>query len=223
LKRKLTRKAAKPGSDQELQQGIALVNESITQGVKFFVYSSVDRGGERSINNPTKVPHFIYKHQIEKHLIEKAAGGNGMQWTILRPTAFMENLSADFFGKVFATAWGMGLKGKKLQIVATSDIGFFAARAFMDPEEFRGKFLSLAGDELTYEEMATVFRQKIGRDVPTTFRFPVWLMMKAVKELGVMFQWFYDEGYGADVAALRKMHPGLKDFGTWLQTESGFT
>lgn len=197
------------------------MNESIAQGVKFFVYSSVDRGGDKSINNPTTIPHFIYKHEIEKHLIEKAAAA-GMEWTILRPTAFMENLSADFFGKVFATAWSMALKGKSLQLVATSDIGFFAARAFVDPGEFRGRSLSLAGDELTYDQMATTFKRKVGRDVPTTFRFPVWLMMRAVKELGVMFQWFHDEGYGADVAALRKMNPGLKDFGMWLETESAF-
>jgi hypothetical protein len=30
------------------------------------------------------------------------------------------------------------------------------------------------------------------------------------------------EGYGADVEEVKKIHPGLKDFETWLETESGF-
>ncbi|KAL1886625.1 Ubiquitin carboxyl-terminal hydrolase isozyme L3 [Paecilomyces lecythidis] len=213
--------AADPRNDSERRQGIALVDESIRQGVKLFVYSSVDRGGEASINNPTEVPHFIYKHEIEKHLIDKSKDA-GMDWVVLRPTAFFDNLTPDYFGRVFATAWQMSLNGKPLQLIATSDIGFFAARAFMSPEECKGKFFSLAGDELTYDQMATIFKQKTGKDVPTTYRIPVWLMMKAVKELGVMFKWFKDEGYGADIAALRAINPQLKDFGTWLETESAF-
>ncbi|KAL3450330.1 nucleoside-diphosphate-sugar epimerase family protein [Aspergillus insuetus] len=218
--------AADPKSDTERRQGIALVDESIKQGVKFFVYSSVDRGGDaRSFNNPTQVPHFIYKHEIEQHLIAKTkdtASGSGMKWTILRPTAFFDNMTPDYFGKVFATAWQMSLKGKPLQLIATTDIGFFAGEAFMNPKEWSGRAIALAGDELTYEEMERIFKAKTRKDVPTTFMIPVRLMMMMVKELGVMFKWFYDEGYGADVAALRKIHPELKDFGAWLETESGF-
>ncbi|RAK74681.1 NAD(P)-binding protein [Aspergillus fijiensis CBS 313.89] len=214
--------AADPRNDNERRQGLALVDESIKQGVKFFVYSSVDRGGEASINNPTEVPHFIYKHEIEKRLIAESEGTE-MRWTILRPTAFFENLTPDYFGRVFATAWQMALKGKPLQLIPTSDIGFFAAQAFLHPEKSEGKAFSLAGDELTYDQMATIFKQKTGKDVPNTFRIPVKLMMMAVKELGVMFKWFHNEGYGADIEALRKLNPDLKDFGTWLETESGFS
>ncbi|KAF7592529.1 hypothetical protein BBP40_012753 [Aspergillus hancockii] len=213
--------AADPRNDNERRQGTALVDESIKQGVEFFVYSSVDRGGDNSINNPTKVPHFIYKHEIEQRLIEQSKG-TGMEWTIFRPTAFFENFTPDFFGRVFTTAWQMTLKGKPLQLIATSDIGFFAAHAFLHPEESKGKTFSLAGDELTYEQMEQVFKQKTGNNVPTTFRLPVRLMMAAVKELGVMFKWFHDEGYGADIPALRKFNPALKDFGRWLETDSQF-
>ena len=201
---------------------MALVDEAVKQGVKFFVYSSVDRGGEeRSIHNPTQVPHFIYKHEIEKHLMERAKDVQ-MAWTILRPVAFMENFTPNYFGKVFTTAWQMSLKGKPLQLVATSDIGFFAAEAFMRPDELAGKALSLAGDELTFAQMAQVFERSTGRKVPTTFRLPVWAMMAAVKELGVMFKWFHDEGYGADLAEMKRMNPELKDFGRWLAEESQF-
>lgn len=93
-----------PRNDDERRQGIALIDESIKQGVKHFVYSSIDRGGEKSDWNPTAIPHFIFKHEIEKHLIEKAKRTD-MQWTILRPVAFFENFTPDYFGKVFTTAW----------------------------------------------------------------------------------------------------------------------
>ncbi|KAJ5295255.1 hypothetical protein N7508_010076 [Penicillium antarcticum] len=212
---------ANPRNDDERRQGIALVDESLKQDVKFFVYSSVDRGGPKSDTNPTPVPHFIHKHEIEKHLEEKTRG-TSMDWTILRPVAFYENFTNDYFGKVFTTAWQMTLKGKPLQLIATSDIGFFGAAAFMNPEAWKNHALSLAGDELTFEAMSEIFERETGKKVPTTFRLPVWLMMAAVKEFGVMFRWFYDEGYGADIETLKGTNPGLKDFGTWLKSESQF-
>ena len=31
-----------------------------------------------------------------------------------------------------------------------------------------------------------------------------------------MFEWFNKVGYDVDIAALRKQHPGLKNFKSWL-------
>lgn len=208
---------------KEEQQGKALIDEALNQGVRHFVYSSVDRGGEQSITNPTNIPHFMTKHHVEMHLLARTRGReHGMDWTILRPAAFMENLTPDFMGKVFATAWKAIVKDKPLQLVATSDIGFFAAEAFASPVRYRGRAISLAGDELTFQRMAEVFRARVGRDVPTTFEMPVRAIMSMMGGFGAMFRWFRDEGYGADIQALRVVHPEMKDFGTWLETQSGF-
>ncbi|KAJ5744527.1 hypothetical protein N7533_009397, partial [Penicillium manginii] len=125
-------------------QGKSLIDDSLKQNVQFFVYSSVDRGGDASYTTPTKVPHFINKHNIEHHLVEKSKSAD-MKWFILRPAAFYENLAPDFFGKVFATSFKMAPKGKPLQMVATDDIGFFGAEAFAHPEAYQNKSLSLAG------------------------------------------------------------------------------
>ncbi|CAI7664134.1 unnamed protein product [Penicillium glandicola] len=208
-------------NDDERRQGITLIDESIKQGVKYFVYSSVDRGGEKSDQTPTPVPHFIFKHEIENHLKEKAKGTE-MEWTILRPVAFFENFTPDFFGKVFTTAWQMSLKDKPLQLIATSDIGFFAAAAFMNPKASKNHACSLAGDELTSDRMSEIFKTLTGENVPTTVRIPAWLMLAGIKELGAMFKWFHDEGYGADIPALKRLNPGLKTFGDWLKEDSKF-
>ncbi|KAJ5643372.1 uncharacterized protein N7484_005879 [Penicillium longicatenatum] len=213
-----------PGSsDQgaEERQGKGLIDASLKHDVKFFVYSSVDRGGDASYDTETEIPHFISKHHIEHHLVEQTKGTE-MAWTILRPVAFLDNLTPDFFGKVFATSWKDVVKEKPLQVIAVADIGFFAAQAFLHPEEWANKSLSLAGDDLTFEEMAKIFKAKTGRDVPLTFSFVCSSLLWMMKDFGYMFRWFHDSGYGADISTLKKMHPELKDFETWLVTESGF-
>ncbi|PLB48432.1 nucleoside-diphosphate-sugar epimerase family protein [Aspergillus steynii IBT 23096] len=207
-------------TSSEETQGKNLIDEAIRQNVKFLVYSSVDRGGDAvSFTNPTKIPHFVKKHNIEHHLVS-AAKDTDTAWFILRPTAFYENLVPGFMGKVFTTAWSMTLKGKPLQLVATSDIGYLAAEAFVNHEKYQGTAVSLAGDELTYEDMARIFKEKTGQSVPGTFRAVCSVLMAAMKDFGVMFRWFRDEGYQADIGDLRAKYPGLKDFGTWLETES---
>ena len=45
--------------EKEEQQGKNMVDEAVKRGVRHFVYTSVDRHGERSLQNPTSVKHFI--------------------------------------------------------------------------------------------------------------------------------------------------------------------
>lgn len=207
----------------EEAQGKALIDISIANKVKHFVYTSVDRGGEKSITNPTPIPHFVSKHHIELHLIEKAgAKGENMSWTILRPTAFLDNFTPDFMGKGFATMFRIALKEKPLQLIAVSDIGVFAAKAFENPEQFKAKALSLAGADITFDQANTIFKETTGADVPTTFGLLGSAILWGVKEVGIMFEWFHTDGYGADIAELKKIHPGLLNLGRWLEEEGKF-
>jgi hypothetical protein len=34
--------------------------------------------------------------------------------------------------------------------------------------------------------------------------------------------WFGSDGYGVDIAEVKKIHPGTKDLATWLKTESKY-
>lgn len=208
--------------ESEERQGKALVDEAIKSGVKQFVYTSVDRHGEQSIHNPTHVPHFISKHNIEKHLIDQAKGTD-MNYTILRPVAFMENFTPDLFGKLFSAAWRVGMPiDQPLQFVSTKDIGHVAAHAFRNPEAYRNRALSLAGDELTYAQLNQVFKDKTGKGVPTTFGFLGSGLLWGVKEMGTMMDFFRDTGLAADIPALRKEFPGLKNLGDWIEKDSAF-
>lgn len=209
--------------DDETRQGKALVDESIKAGVKHFVYSSVDRGGdEKSWSNPTPVPHFATKHQIELHLRDSTAGGKSdMGWTIVRPVIFMDGLQTGFAGKVFLTMLRDTLKEAPLQWVATSDIGYFAAEAFHDPASWNGRAFALAGDELTFAELNSVFEKVTGRSAGTTFCLLGTALKRGVSELGAMVDWFKSDGYRADISEARKIHPQLTSMEDWLK-ESAF-
>ena len=207
--------------ESEERQGKALIDVALENNVKIFVYSSVDRGGANSDHSPTDIPHFISKHHIEQHLFTRTRGSD-MSYTVLRPVAFFENLIPGFMGKVFASSIQTVLGDRKLQLVATSDIGFFGAEAFLKPDEYKNKKLSLAGDELNFAEFKNIFDRQTGQTLPTTFTLVAGLLNKMVKELGTMFRWFRDVGYAADIPHLKTIHPELKDFKTWLATESAW-
>ncbi|OAG01460.1 NAD(P)-binding protein [Paraphaeosphaeria sporulosa] len=201
--------------------GKNLIDSSIAAGVEFFVYSSVDRGGEKSSSTPTDVPHWMTKHNLEKYLEEKAAGTQ-MRFAVLRPVAFMENVTNDFAGKAMAATWQYALKNKPMQLVATEDIGNFAAEAFKHPEKYTGRYLSIAGAELTFEQANAVFKEKVGMDMPRTFGFVACIGLVAVPAVGKMFNYLKKNATGASVEESRKIYPGLMDFGTWLEKESQF-
>ncbi|KAF2395738.1 nucleoside-diphosphate-sugar epimerase family protein [Trichodelitschia bisporula] len=216
----------KSGATQiEENLGKALIDAALANGVKVFVQTSVDRHGEKSIDNPTDVPHFISKHNIEKYLIEKA--GDKMSWTILRPVAFMDsqNSTPDFGGKAFHTAWRTQVKDKPLQLVAVKDIGWFGAQALLhsDEDAYKNKAISLAGDELTFEQANETLKKFTGTDLPQTYGFVTSALSWAIKDLGLMFRWFYNEGYAANIPELKKLHPGLLNFEQFLEQESKYT
>lgn len=208
----------------EVKQGKALVDESIKAGVQHLVYSSVERGGDaRSWENPTPVPHFVTKHEIEHHLRNSTADGkSNMGWTILRPSIFMDNLVPGFASKVFMTTVRDTLGDKPLQWVATSDIGVFAAMAFEQPEQWNEKAVGLAGDVLTFQQLSQKFEDVTGSPAGTTFGLLGKALKHGVSEVGTMVQWFKDEGYKADIPQIKKAYPEMMDLETWLRTKSAF-
>ena len=189
--------------------------------VEHFVFASVDRGGNtKSETNPTNIPHFAAKHRIEEYLKLKSSNGGKMSYTILRPVAFMDNLNPSFYGKAFASMWG-GVGDKPLQLVSTRDIGVFAARAFTDPT-YKNRAIGLAGDELNLSQGKRVFKETMGSDLPETYGFLGAGIKYMVKEVGTMFDWFKDEGYGVNIPELKKEEPKLQNLSEWLKESSKF-
>ena len=208
-----------PGK-QEIAQGKGLIDAAMAAGTKHFVYTGVDRGGDASIDSPTKVPHFKSKHEIEHHLIRVSTESKGrMSYTILRPAFFLDNLEWGFIGKVLSTAWRDYVPATKpLQVIDTRDIGTFGAAAFLESEKpmYHNHALSLAGDGLTFREANEIFERETGMPIPVTYGWLASVMLFLVKDVRLMFDWFSESGFNVDVGKLRGMKMGLRDFKTWV-------
>lgn len=115
----------------------------------------------------------------------------------------MENFTSDVMWKAVATLLKNALSSNRpLQLVSTQDIGAIASLALevcfntyvinsyvivQNPTQYAGKAISLAGDELTFEQMNTLFKNILGKPIPTTYGFVGSLMLKMLKDLRLMY------------------------------------
>ncbi|CAI6336655.1 unnamed protein product [Periconia digitata] len=208
---------------KEEAQGKAMTKAAVDAGVKHIVFTATDRG-KNSDEDATPVPHFASKFEIEKDIVEKSKL-NGGTWTFLRPVAFYENLSNDFLGKGFISMWRLNGNQNKLKLISTKDIGKVAAEAFLkaDQAQYKNKAIALAGDEISLDEAAKVFKEETGSTIPETFSFVGKGLKFALHEqLGIMFNWFKTDGFGVDAKQCKETYPFLKDFRAWLRTESAW-
>jgi uncharacterized protein YbjT (DUF2867 family) len=188
----------------EARQGIILADAAQAAGAEHLVYTSV--GG---VERHGTADAFASKRQIEQHL-----AGLDLPATILRPVTFMENWSTPQYvpglpdGRL-TTALRPEVP---MQIIAADDIGVFAALAFAEPDAYAGRAIELAGEELTAPQIAAAIGRATGREV--TY---VQLSYDDLSPLlARAFRWYNDEGYRADIPALRALHPGLMTFQSWL-------
>jgi uncharacterized protein YbjT (DUF2867 family) len=197
------------GTAAEERQGKAVADAAAEAGVGHFVYSSVG-GADRC----DAVPHFRSKWNIEQHLHKL-----GLPATVLRPTMFYDIL-LDLGPRLVDGELVLGLWLRPevpVQIIATSDIGAFAADAFDDRAGWLGRQVEIASDELTGPQIAEAFGRVAG--VPARYEQRSFEPLRAARgDLAAMFDWLDNEGYGADLAQLRRIRPGLVGLESWLRS-----
>lgn len=209
--------------DLEQKEGKAFIDACISNGVQHFVYGSADRHGDDADTKTTNISGFISKYHIEHYLREQCAEKSNMTYTILRPVSFMENFTGDFQGQVSLTVWKVVIpKEVPMQLIAVKDIGEYALLAFQNPmaAEFHDKALSLAGDELTFDQAAQEFKKRTGKAIPTTFGILAHGVLLMLKEVKLMFEYFGSERCAADIEACKKLRPEVMTWGEWLEAES---
>jgi len=195
------------GYEGEIRQGKAVADAAKAVSVSHLVYSSVG-AAHRGMGQ---------KHFESKWIIEQYIKSLDIPYTILRPVAFMENYNWTRANILNGTFQGFGLRpDKTIQIIATEDIGVFAELAFASPQEFLGKTIELAGDELTEHQIAQVFSKVIGRPVKAIEpRIPAGAT--PTEEQTAMFNFFNGVGYNADIASLRARYPRLQTLEQFLR------
>jgi uncharacterized protein YbjT (DUF2867 family) len=195
------------GYDREVRQGLMLADAAQAADVAHFVYSSVG-----SAYRETGIAHFDSKWEVEEHV-----RALGLPYTILRPVFFMQNWETMRATILDGTLPQPLDPDKPFQQVAVEDVGAFAAMAFEHPDEWIGREVDLAGDEQTMPEIAETFGCVTGRDI-AYYQVP-WDQFEEQmgEEYAVMYRWFNDVGYEADVAALRREYPELTTLERYLR------
>jgi uncharacterized protein YbjT (DUF2867 family) len=195
------------GYEREINQGTTLADAAKAAGVGHFVYSSVG-----SSYRKTGILAFDGKWEVEEHLRRV-----DVPYTILRPTSLMEDWE-EMRGKIAGGTLAQPLSPEtSLQQVSVDDVGAFAAMAFENPEQWLKREVDLAGDESTMAELAATFGRVIGG--PVEYAQVSWEEFREAygDDLTVMYEWFNEVGYEADIAALQAAYPGLTTFELYLR------
>jgi len=200
------------GMDTETKQGNAIADAAKIAGIKHLVYTSVGSAHLR-----TGIPHFESKFKVEEHIREL-----GIPHTIIRPVYFMENFFAPWIlpglkeGRI-ATAMP---PDRKLAMISFRDIGRFAVHILENREEFLGRAIDIAGDNLTGEESAEILSRITGHEIKY-----ISLTYEDIKAFGedmiTMYKWFNDVGYQINIGELWVKYPhiGWTTFEEWVKRQ----
>ena len=198
-------------TDGEVTQGKNIADACKACGA-FLVFTSV-----ASALDKTGVPTFDAKAAVEDHI-----RAIGLPCAIIAPVGFFENMRSPFAGIKQGVIPGLLKKGRKAQMIACDDIGYFAARAIAGgPGAFAGTRLEIAGDELSADEQCAVLARLRGEEgkwktsTPPDFVFKLFIP----KAVGSLKTFLDERGCRVDIAALRAAHPELKSFEAWCVAE----
>ncbi|MCH8909076.1 MAG: NmrA/HSCARG family protein [Candidatus Heimdallarchaeota archaeon] len=200
------------GKEKEIEQGKNVADAAKTVGgLEHFVYTSV--GGAAS---NTGIIHFDSKYQIEQHIKQLE-----LPFTIIRPSFFMENLI--FFPEMKdQIASGQIYFGqdpeKRMQMVAVDDIGGFVSTIFSDKDKYLGKSIEFSSDEMLPGKVFEKLGSSINKELSYHYVPYDGLVQNAGEETALMFKWFNEKGYFADISQLRLDYSGLTSYDDWLTT-----
>jgi hypothetical protein len=97
------------------------------------------------------------------------------------------------------------------------DIGAFAMLAFEDPGKWKNRRFSLAGDELSMQQIADAFSRVTARDVKYAQVSWDQFERNMGPELAVMYQWFEEKGSHCNIEQVRREYPLTHAFDQWLE------
>jgi len=217
---------------KEIQQAKNIAEAAKAAGVQHIIWSTLE--DTRKLMAPDdkrmpmlqekyRVPHFDAKAEADVHFA-------GLPVTFLIVSFYWDNLYlfglAPKKGEDGTYSWTFPMGDAKLPGIAAEDIGKTAYGIFKAGQQYIGKTVGIAGENLTFNEMSQKLEQGLGispvkfnavdADVFRGFGFP------GADEYGNMFQVYRD--FEKEVVALRsidetrKLNPQLQNFDQWLAT-----
>jgi uncharacterized protein YbjT (DUF2867 family) len=192
--------AAKP-DPQEIARAERVAQAAKQAHVSHFVYNSA--GG---VDRNSGIPHIEQKHQVEQVFTQA-----GLPTTMLRACLFMEEFWKRYTRpSILKGTFSFAVQpDRPLHLITTKDMGRVAAHVMKHRSQYVGQAIELAGDRLTPQQMAEAF-SRIQKSPVVYKSIPPWIFLLLFrKSLFDLIQWYRQQGYQADVPALRKEFPGL--------------
>jgi uncharacterized protein YbjT (DUF2867 family) len=142
-------------SPHEAEFGLNMVRAARVGGVKKFVFSSVIQPTYAKLSNhASKIP------------VEEALFESGLDYTILRPTNFLQNLASAWPAVVANGSFGEPFpKTAAVARVDYRDVAEAAAMAFIDDRLSHGAFDLCAGGSPTREDIVRDMSEVLGRPI----------------------------------------------------------
>lgn len=139
----------------EIAIGQAVIGAAQAAGVEHFVFHSV-------LHPQTeKMPHHWRKLRVEEMLLE-----SGLPFTILQPTAYMQNILAGWEAVTQQGVYTVPYPVEtRLSLVDLKDVAEAAARVLTQPGHVGGTYELVGTPPMTQEEVAEVMGQSLGRPV----------------------------------------------------------
>lgn len=137
----------------EMAMGVALVEAAKQAGVQHFVYCSV------LFPILTKMLHHKVKRDVEEYLIE-----SGLNYTILEPTSFMQNVDVEAVRKssTLRATYSLNTLQGYLDL---QDLAAVARTVLLDPAPHNRARYELVGQNCTFEDLARILSAHLGHKV----------------------------------------------------------
>ncbi|MEH2068360.1 MAG: NmrA/HSCARG family protein [Nostoc sp.] len=195
------------GLSTEIDEGKAVADAALSAGIQHFVYSSVG-----SAERKTGIPHFDSKFQVEEYI-----RASGLPYTIMRPVFFFYNYNG-MRPMIEKGTLSLPLAPEtKLQQLSEEDYGEMVAEVFERPADFWKSEKEVASVEMTMTEIAAAFGHVLGKNVKYQ-QIPFEAFeQQAGEEITIMYRWFENVGYAADLTQLKRDFPSPTDLESYLR------
>lgn len=197
------------GVDGEIRQGKAFADAAKRAGVQHFVYTSVAKA---TLN--TGVPQFESKLLLENYIRSL-----DIPFTIIRPASFMATFEPWLEDAENGRVSGPLPASLERVFIAPQDIGRFVAEAFDHPEEWLGRAEAIAGQKISYGEVAASMGRVLGRPVEY-YQIP-WDEFTATATPTAVARegWYLENSDPIDVDELQARYPWLMTLEQYLTAQ----
>lgn len=189
------------GAEQETRQGQSIIAAAREVGLPWFIFASVASAQEAD------VPHFKSKAQIERSL-----QASGLEWTIIAPSYFYENVLGVRQGMSEGLLQLALPADTPLQQLALDDLGALVLAVLSREGEHLGKRVEVAADAPTPEQMATALGVRF-EDVSID------QLAQRKPDLAAMYRFLARGGYNVNIDELKQSYPRLvwQSFTDWAK------